>query len=91
MTLTYESIGDEDWIPECCIPTQESPYYNKAIRFIIDFPSCEEMSVKFISTNNVEIDTIKTVNIHDFVIRVNGFTLDLDDSPMINKDDEQMY
>ena len=77
----------EDWIPECCIPTEENPYYNKVIRFIIDFPTCEEMSVKFISTNTIEVDAIKTVNIHDFIIRVNNFTLDLDDNPIITKDD----
>jgi hypothetical protein len=58
-------------IPDCCYK-EESPYVNKVAKLIIDFPYCDQDSVDFVIDTTIDIDTIETKNVHDFVIKVNG-------------------
>lgn len=58
-------------IPDCCYK-EESPYVNKVVKLIIDFPYCDQDSVDFVIDTTIDIDTIETKNVHDFVIKVNG-------------------
>ena len=58
-------------IPDCCYK-EESPYINKVVKLIIDFPYCDQDSVDFVIDTTIDIDTIETKNVHDFVIKVNG-------------------
>ena len=58
-------------IPDCCYK-EESPYINKVVKLIIDFPYCGQDSVNFVIDTTIDIDAIETKNVHDFVIKVNG-------------------
>lgn len=58
-------------IPDCCYK-EESPYINKVVKLIIDFPYCDQDSVNFVIDTTIDIDAIETKNVHDFVIKVNG-------------------
>ena len=82
------SVKIEEEIPECCLPKEPSPYVNKIVKIIIDFPYCEERSVTFTMDTVIDIDSISTKNVHDFVIKVNGVVQKLDDEVKINIGDE---
>lgn len=75
-------------LPDCCIPKEADPYVHKKIKLIADFPYCEEHSVAFIMDSVVDIDTIETENVHDFVIKVNGKVQTFDDEVKFNIGDE---
>lgn len=66
-------------LPECCKPKEESPYVHKTIKLIADFPYCEEHLVTFTVDTVIDIDSIETKNVHDFVIKINGVVQTFDD------------
>ena len=75
-------------LPECCLPKEPNPYVNKTMKLIADFPYCEERSVTFTMDTVIDIDTIETKNVHDFVIKINGEVQTFDDEVKLNVGDE---
>jgi len=75
-------------VPECCLPKEPNPYINKTMKLIADFPYCEERSVTFTMDTVIDIDTIETNNVHDFVIKINGEVQTFDDEVKLNVGDE---
>ena len=58
------------------------------MKLIADFPYCEERSVTFTMDTVIDIDTIETKNVHDFVIKINGEVQTFDDEVKLNVGDE---
>ena len=81
------SVEEDYEIPECCLD-KENPFYYKTIKLIVEFPICDERKVKFKIDTYFEVDMINTTNIHDFKIKINGETVDLDDELTFNVGDE---
>jgi hypothetical protein len=75
-------------IPECCKPKEKDPYVHKTIKLIADFPYCEEHNVTFTADTVLDIDSIETTNVHDFVIKINGLLQTFEDETKINTGDE---
>ena len=65
-------------VPDCCYD-DKSPYINKVVKVIVEFPYCEQDSVDFVIDTTIDIDSIETKNVHDFVIKINGEVQDFDD------------
>ena len=77
----------EEEIPECCI-NKENPYVNKTIKVIAEFPYCEEHNVTFKMDTIVDIESIETNNVNDFVIKINGEVQDFENNVRLEVDDE---
>lgn len=76
---------DDSQCDNACRPKEKSPYYNRIVKFIIDFPYCEERSISFVvDKEKVDIDTIDMDNVHDFVIRKNGKVIDFENETDIS-------
>lgn len=75
-------------LPECCNPKEPNPYVHKTMKLIADFPYCEEHEITFTADAVIDIDTIETINVHDFVIKINGKVQDFEDEVKINVGDE---
>ena len=71
-----------------CLPEEKDPYVHKVMKIFIDFPYCEERSVTFTIDSVVDIDTIETTNIQDFVMKINGVVQTFDDEVRLNVGDE---
>jgi len=72
----------------CCAPKEKNPYINKVIKYIVDFPYCEEYSFTFTADTLADIDTIETTNIYDFVVRINGKVETFEDDVTLKPGDE---
>lgn len=81
------SVIIEEEIPECCIK-KDDPYVHKKMKLIADFPYCEEHSVTFTMDSVIDIDSIETKNVHDFVIKINGKVQDFEDAVTLQVGDE---
>ena len=82
-TLRVEE--DDTQCDNACRPKEKSPYYNRIVKFIVDFPYCEERSIKFtVDKEEVDIDSISLNNVHDFVIRQNGEVIDFENETDIS-------
>jgi len=75
-------------LPDCCIPKEPSPYVNKKMKLIADFPYCEEHSVTFTMDTVIDIDEIETDNVHDFKIKINGVLQTFEDEVTLQVGDE---
>lgn len=75
-------------LPECCLPKEPNPYVHKTMKLIADFPYCEEHSVTFTMDTVIDIDTIETKNVHDFVVKINGKVQTFEDEVTLNVGDE---
>lgn len=83
-TVSVEEI--EDWKLEC--PTEEfNQYANKVIRVNVNFPMCIFKSEFTIDTTLTVVE-IKTDNVYDFVMKINGEYVDFDDEIKFNTDDD---
>ena len=71
-------IVEEDYQDTCCQGEEDDRYYNRIIRFSAEFPYCDEHITEFISEYEIEVYTIETTNVHDFVIKINGEVVDFD-------------
>jgi len=70
---------EDDICENPCAPDEESPYRNKQVKYIIDFPYCEERTIVFIiDKEQLILDSIETDNVYDFVIRKNGSVIDFE-------------
>ena len=78
---------DDDEIPECCYK-KYSPYANKIIKLIAEFPECEELETTFINDVIIDIDTIELKNVYDFVVKLNGVVQTFEDDTRFNPGDE---
>ena len=81
------SVTIED-IPDCCKPKEKDPYVHKTMKLIADFPYCEEHTITFTMDTVIDIDTIETKNVHDFVIKINGKTQTFEDEVTLQIGDE---
>jgi hypothetical protein len=73
---------------DCCKPKEENPYVHKIMKLIVDFPYCEEYSIKFTVDSVIDIDTIETRNIYDFVVRINDKVETFEDEVTLKVGDE---
>lgn len=71
-------IVEEDYQDTCCQGEEDDRYYNRIIKFSAEFPYCDEHITEFISEYEIEVYTIETTNVHDFVIKINGEVVDFD-------------
>lgn len=72
-------IAEEDYQDDCCNTDDgDDRYYNRIIKFSADFPYCDEHIVEFTSDYEIEVYSIETTNVHDFVIKINGEVVDFD-------------
>jgi len=81
------SVVLEEVINEC-FPKEANPYANKIIKLIIDFPYCEERSITFTVDTLIDIESIETENVKDFVVKINGVIQTFEDEVKINPGDE---
>lgn len=77
-----------DEIPECCNTKEKDTYVHKTIKLIADFPYCDEHTVTFTANTVLDIDSIETTNVHDFVIKINGLLQTFEDETKIIIGDE---
>jgi hypothetical protein len=70
------------------MPKEPSPYVNKKLKLIADFPYCEEHSVTFKVDTVMDIESIELENVYDFVVKINGEVQDFEDDVRLNIDDE---
>ena len=75
-------------LPECCLPKEPNPYVNKKVKIFIDFPYCEYHKISFTIDTIVDIDSIETNNVHDFVVKINGVVQTFEDEVKLNPGDE---
>ena len=76
-----------DDIPECC-NKEKSPYANKIVKIIAEFPNCEGREVTFIIDKVIDIDSLELKNVYDFVIKLNGVVQTFEDETRFNPGDE---
>ena len=69
--IVRPSVRVEEEIPECC-NKKVSPYINKKIKLIADFPYCDEQKVTFTMDATMEVETLQIHNVYDYVVKVNG-------------------
>lgn len=69
-------------------PDDDSHYIHKIIRLIAEFPYCQDHSTTFTMDVNMDIDTIETVNVKTFVIKVNGVEQTFEEETRFNIGDE---
>lgn len=72
----------------CCTEKEESKYRNVEVRFIVSFPYCEKREHTFTVEHIMDIESIETENVHDFVMRINGEVCDLENDVRLNVGDE---
>jgi len=77
----------EEEIPECC-NKKDNYYVNKIIKLIVEFPYCEERSVTFIIDTVIDVETIETNNVNDFVIKINDEAQNFENEVKLNVDDK---
>ena len=82
---TIESQTNGVW-DEGCYQNEESRYYYKKIKLLINFEYCEKN--KTILKNDFIIRNIETFNVYDFLIFINGEKQNLENEIKIEKDDE---
>ncbi len=83
----HPNVIIEEEIPECCFK-KDDPYVHKKMKIIANFPYCEEHTVTFTVDAVIDIDTIETNNVHDFVIKINGKVQNFEDEVTLNIGDE---
>jgi hypothetical protein len=80
---------DVDEYEDCCDNGDDKEkYVRRKIRFNAEFPYCDEHETSFVSQYDAEIEAIETTNVYDFVIKINGNVIDLDDEVTIQTGDD---
>lgn len=80
------SVEIEEIIEKCEIPLP-NPYINKKIKIFVDFPYCEERSITFEFDSIMDIDSIETENVKEFIFKINDVEQTFDDEVKINPGD----
>lgn len=71
-----------------CLPDEDPRYYYQNASLEVLFPVCDDNRIKFKLDISMEITDIITTNIHDFKIKINDITIDLEtDELKISKGD----
>lgn len=81
-------IEEQDYIAdECCLRTEEEPYYNKKLTLKINFPTCTNKAEFEIDTDMI-IRQIETENVYDFIMWINEEKQTFDDETKIFNEDK---
>lgn len=81
-------IEEQDYIAdECCLRTEEDPYYNKKLTLKINFPTCTNKAEFEIDTDMI-VRQIETENVYDFIMWINDEKQTFEDETKIFNEDK---